>query len=422
MGSKLKAKIEYLFKDGFFHIIGGNTLSKAISFISTIAIVRIISKSDYGYLVYADNLYSYVIILSGLGMSSAILVYCSKGKEVDKENGYFIFALRNGILIQVFGSICILLYYLFLTDIFRDAMYIVLALALYPTGAYIVSAILAFVRSHFENRLFIKLSLIQTVCIFLLSISLAFVLGSIGIAAARYVGIIVLIVLSLKFFRDKNVKMLDVKLLSLNEKKKFISTSVSLLIMNMFSQLMVSNETLLINMLVRNEEMTANYKVAILIPSQLIFITSSIAMYFFPKVSKMGLGKQLWEYSKRVGICTFALIVIIIMVAVPATPFVIGIIFGRQYLDVGGLLNLFWIAYGLNASIRMIPLNILPAVGKEKFNAVLSIVSCIVHFCVDYVCIKNYGIHGAAIASIIVYSFSGIIAWIYLRYSCRTAS
>ena len=73
----IKEKIVGLLRGGFFHIFIGNTLVKMIAFISSIVIVRLVSKNDYAYLTYADNLYNYAISFAGLGMASSILKYCA---------------------------------------------------------------------------------------------------------------------------------------------------------------------------------------------------------------------------------------------------------------------------------------------------------------------------------------------------------
>ena len=53
-----------MIKGGFFHIFVGNTLVKMIAFVSSIVIVRLVDKTDYAYLTYADNLYNYGLMKS----------------------------------------------------------------------------------------------------------------------------------------------------------------------------------------------------------------------------------------------------------------------------------------------------------------------------------------------------------------------
>jgi len=57
--------------------------------------------------------------------------------------------------------------------------------------------------------------------------------------------------------------------------------SISLMLSNLFSLIMPINEMTLVNELLRNETITANYKIAIMIPGQLSFVTQSIIIYYF---------------------------------------------------------------------------------------------------------------------------------------------
>ena len=89
---EIKYQIKSLFHNGFFHILLGGTLSKVIAFFSSIIIVRFVEKTEYAYLAYSDNIYSYVYLITGLGLDSAILKYCvSDNKE--KNKSYFKFSL-----------------------------------------------------------------------------------------------------------------------------------------------------------------------------------------------------------------------------------------------------------------------------------------------------------------------------------------
>ena len=60
-----------------------------------------------------------------------------------------------------------------------------------------------------------------------------------------------------------------------------MSMSVALMVSNLFSMIMPINEQTLVNEILHNEIITANYRVATLIPSQMSFITQSIIIYYF---------------------------------------------------------------------------------------------------------------------------------------------
>ena len=178
------------------------------------------------------------------------------------------------------------------------------------------------------------------------------------------------------------------------------------------------NEMTLINELIRDEVITANYKIAIMIPSQLAFVTQSIVIYYFTIVAKMNDGKEIWKLSKKVGAMSAGVIVVISIIGIIFSPAIIRLVYGSRYEDAISLSMVFWIVYALNAAVRMVPMNFLPAIGVAKFNAIMAAISCVVHLGITYVSISQLGIWGAGIATGIVYVASGVVYWIYFRKQC----
>ncbi len=175
------------------------------------------------------------------------------------------------------------------------------------------------------------------------------------------------------------------------------------------------NESFLVNNLIRDTTVSANFKVANLIPQQITFVTSSIVIYYFPLFAQMKDRKEIWEKSRQAGLLTLFVISGICMIGIVVSPVFIRIVYGNQYGDITGIMVLLWIAHSMNAGIRMFPMNILPALGYTKFNLLMSVSACLIHFAIDYFCIKRWGISGAALAGILVYSMTGICYWLYLR-------
>lgn len=68
---------------------------------------------------------------------------------------------------------------------------------------------------------------------------------------------------------------------------------------------------------------------------------------------------------------------------------------------------------GLNAGIRMVPMNMLLAIRKYKFNLVMSIVAFFLQIGLDWYFISTKGIIGVAYGTTGVYLVTGIIYWVY---------
>lgn len=413
----IKNKIAGLFKGGFFHIFIGNTMVKMIAFVSSIVIVRLVDKTSYAYLTYADNLYNYVISFAGLGMVSSVLKFCASAKSKEEDKAYFVFAMKYGTLFEALLSVVVVLYVTWGAIPFPEAKTITYMLVLYPVLNNIISTIMSYLRAHGENQTYSKTAVIQTFCVFVTSIVLVIWVDIIGIAFARYLAISIAILFTLPVLKKYLTGVQNIKL-EKSEIRAFMIMSLSLMISNLFSLIMPINEMALVNNLIRDEVVTANYKIAIMIPGQLSFITQSIVVYYFTIVARMDDKKEIWKLSKKVGWFSAGVIGVISLVGALLSPWIIRLVYGSQYEDAIELSIVFWIVYALNAAIRMVPMNFLPAIGIAKFNAIMAVVSCVIHFAITYWALTQFGIMGAGIATGIVYLGSGGVYWMYYRHCC----
>lgn len=412
----IKDKLKNMKNGGFFHVFFGNILVKLIAFISSIVIVRLVSKDSYAYLTYADNLYNYVICCVGLGMPSAILKFCVSEENTRKCHAYFLFAMKYGSLFQAILSISIVLYSAFFPIPFPKARGIIYLLILYPALLNALNTVSAYLRARAENILFARVAVVQTIVLFAFSVGLVRFIGVNSVPVARYIAIIVALLILLKFFHKE--KIFDYESLSHFEIKAFMVMSLSLMFANIFSLIMPVNEMTLVNVILHNETITANYKIAILIPGQLSFVTQSILIYYFTIIAKLKSKKEIWQLSKKVGIVNAIVIAVITVIGIIFTPLIVRVAYGPAYDDAMTLSVFFWIVYALNAGFRMIPMNLLPAIGIAKMNAYVAMISCFLHLGLTTLFIYEFGIWGAGIGTGIIYIVSGLFYWKYYYKKC----
>ncbi|MFN6429824.1 oligosaccharide flippase family protein [Eubacterium callanderi] len=414
---KIKEKVVSLKKEGFFFIIIGNTLTKMLAFISSIVIVRLVSKNDYACLSYADNIYLYISLISGLGMFSAVLKYCVS-EDKKKNKAYFVFALKYGTFFQIF--LCVILF--FCTYIiklpFSGAAYIIRILSLFPILNYIFMVVQSYLRARFNNKLFAMSGIIQAVSVLVFSVGLVYIMGMNGIIVARYIALAISMIICVKFIK-KDFDGIETARLNKIEIKGFLALSISMLLATLFSTVIPVNENFIVNNVIQSSNISANYKVANLIPSQLIFVTNSIMIFFFPIIAKIKHLKDVWKLSRKIGVCTFILIGILCIIGMIFTPFIVKTVYGDSYSDAIWLSNAFWWVYFFNAGFRVVPMTILPAIGFGTFNAIVSVITCLVHFSIDYISISTFGLSGAIYTTGIVYFLSGFVYWIYLYKKCK---
>ena len=408
-----------LYKNGFFHIFVGNILNKLLAFISSIVIVRLVSKAEYASLAYVDNIYSYVALFAGMGMGSAILKYSSSDNQ-RKNLSYLKFALKYGILFQIGVVAFLIIAALLFPFPFSDIKDLVLFYCLYPFLDYCFLVILSIIRALLQSKLYVKISVIQMGSVMTAGIVLTLFVGVKGVLAARYIAVLIAGSMGAAFIINR-FKGIKEERLSRSEIKAFMSMSVSLLIANLFSLVMPLNETFLINNLIKDEVITANYKVATMLPAQITFISSSLMVYYFPIIARMEDKKEVWKLSKKIELFTGVAILFTVVCGVVLSKYIILGIYGERYYDAVEISRTFWIVYSLNAAFRMIPMNILPAIGKARFNAIVAGVTSIIHLGIDYFMVSTYGIAGVAVATALMYFLSGVSYWIYLYSCCRKA-
>lgn len=405
-------KLQSLYKRGFFHIFAGGICSKLVAFVSSIVIVRLVDKEAYAALAYADNIYSYVTLVAGLGMASAVLKY-SMGENRDKNDSFYRFSMVYGTLFQVVLLVLISIVVSKVDVPFKETSALLYSLLPYGFLYYWALLLQSFFRTELKNNRYAQFSFLQILLVFILTVLGIKIAGVGAVPFARTIALVLVIaVYGRPFFQ--RVWHANLQSLEKSEIRGFMAMAISLLVSNIFSMIMPLNETFLVNNMIADEVATANYKVANLIPSQLPFVTSSIVIYFFPILAKEQDKKKVWNRAKQIGRNVFLLIMFISLVGFIITPFIIRFVYGSKYDDARVISGILWIVYGLNAGMRMMPMNILPAVGCVKYNVILSMLSCIIHLVLDYIFIKNLGVYGAAFATGIVYLVSGVLYWYYL--------
>ena len=411
----MKDKMLSLKNNGFFHILIGNTLTKMLAFLSSVVIVRLVSKESFAHLAFTDNIYMYISIFAGIGMANALLKFIPNATSTSEEKAYLIFSIKWGTMFQIIIAFLVLIYSKVFTFPFDNVDALIQLMIFYPIFIHIFSSITNYFRAKIMNKRFLLISVSQAFLILISSFIFVKAYGVIGVIYARYLSIIFILIICV--FLIKNLLFnKDLSSFRLNklEKKSFILISISMLLANFFSMIIPLNEMSLVSSILNDEIIVANYKVAVLIPSQLTFITSSVVVYFFPIMVKMKKNSDIWKFSKSIAFYTFLLILAITLFGIAFTPLIIKILYGQDYLDALPLFYIFWAVYFLNSGFRMIALNILPAIGAVRFNAIISIVSSILHFVISLVLISKFGIYGTAIGTAIVYIISGVIFWVYI--------
>ncbi len=417
--SKAFKGISRLFKGGFFHILTGNVMNKAVAMVSSIVIARIVDKVQYADLSYADNIYSYIALLSGLGMSSALLKFCSANNSAALNKAYLKFAYKIGSIFELGASIiaCI---GLMLFDIpYPNARIFAWALVFYPILTHINTTNLVFARTQLKNKEYAKGGVLQSISVCALSITLLLIFGIYGIVAARYLSLVIVLVYTSTFVKNALFEK-EEYILTKSQKKVFFSMGLSLALASFFSGIMPINEAFLVNNIIRDEVTTSNFRVAGLLPQLLNLISGAITVYYFPIVARITDAKEIKRKVVQIELVNAAVILVATVIGMLLTPFALDFLYAGKYNDAIMISYVLWLMRSSHCLIRAVPMNMLPAIGKTKFNVIVCGISCIAQCVLDYIFLIKYGIIAVAYGAIIVYILSGIAFWVYFLYCCKS--
>ena len=93
---KLFEKIENLIPKDMLWVFGSGMASQLFGFLSSVIVVRLLNKTDYGLYVGAYNKYAYFATFLGLGFATTVLQYCSENIPSSRKNAIIRYALRFG--------------------------------------------------------------------------------------------------------------------------------------------------------------------------------------------------------------------------------------------------------------------------------------------------------------------------------------
>lgn len=410
-----------IIKNGFLAILGGNILARGITVISSVVIARLVDKTEYAYLGYADNLYAYLALFAGLGLSMALLKFCSASEDDGINRAYYRFTQKYGVLFELAATLLLCLATSILPIPFPQARKYIWLLCLYPILTQVSDADSQFMRCYLRYNQYATKAVIQAAVVCASSIVLVVLLGVQGAVYARYIALIIALAFGQYCIRKKIFKPnIQTPSLTRDMKKAFLDMGVAMMAVTLFSGMLDINEAFLVNNIIGETVATANYKVANQFPAQLRLVSGSIAVYFFPIIARMKEHRTILRRGYQIGLATAAVIAVIAGLGIVLTPWIVPLIYGTKYLDAVPLSSMLWYMHAINSCLRVVPMNLLPCIGETRYVAVVTIVSCVVQAVLDYFFLTRIGIAGVAYASMIVFVLSGICFWWRFTRVCRT--
>lgn len=416
---KAHSLIVKLFSTGFFHIFGGSVVNKAVHFLSSVVLVRILTKHEYGVFTYAWNIYSFIILLNGMGMEHAVLQCCSENsrdeKLVSSISGY---GTRFGLIFDAFVTLVILFVGLFIPLNISGANDILLLLCILPIVVFLSNTSMIVLRVQKRNKDYSVLSIMSAILMFAFSVAGAYLFREKGLIAGHYVAGLATFLCGLLFFKVNLFSKHDD--LSVKHRKTMQSIAFVSMCNNALAQLMYLIDVFVLGIVLSDEMILASYKAATIIPSALTFVPVSVVTYLYPYFAENMQNKKLClKNAKKVYLGMGLMNAAISITLFIAAPLIIDLLYGNSYADAVPIFRILSINYFFSGTFRVMSGNLLITQRKIKFNFWVGLISGCVNIIADVFFIQWWGSMGAALATVLVVLISGAMSTIYLFYQFK---
>ncbi len=414
--SKVGEIVKKLIKTGFLYVFGSSVINKIIHFLSSIVLVRILSKTEYGVFAYAWNIYSLLVLFEGMGMAPAVLQLSSENtNDRAKIKGVFDYGVKFGSIANLILMVIMILIGLFVPFKIEGSGILLILLAALPALQFFCASITNVVRSIKLNKSFGKLTTVSTILTFCMCVIGAYTFREKGLVLGYYVSTSISLILCVNVFK-KNFKSKTP--LDNTDKKPMRSIAFITMCNSALSQLLYLADVFVLGIVIPQETIIASYKVATVIPTALSFIPSIMVTYLYPYLAEHRNDAQ-WclKTCKTVFLGMGVLNAIISTTLVIFGELVIKIFFGAQYLDALPIFRLLSVNYFFSGTFRTLAGLLLVTQRKLKFNLFVAILTGSVNVIADVFFIQWWGSMGAAFATVLVVLLSSILNVSYLFYT-----
>lgn len=388
-------------KGGF--VFASFVIEKLIGLFNTIYLVRLIAKEDFGLITLISSLFAIAITLNGLGSVQGLLRYGSMEESEEEKNKLAQYIFKTGLKKHILLTIGFTIIALFYEIKFIGIWMIVLWFTIRFIGYYFYFFILTYYRIHHQNNRYGSISIFVNCVGSILTFLLTWKLNTLG----YLFGLAFTPWLSLLFFKSIifQKSILNLKTINL---KEFWSYSLQSAINYGLAEVMIMLDVLFIGLFL-SETDVANYKIAIILPMNLIFLAAVIIQTDFPKIVTHANDKNyLSQYIKNYHQIFIPLGIVISLIGFFIKDWVVTFVFGPEYGQVGWLFFIILIAVVFNMCFRNLFSNLLSAVGLAKENTKVALTSIGTMIILSVILIPLFGILGAAIALSLTFITMGI--------------
>lgn len=400
------------------------SISQIFFFISSygvhIYLGRKLGPSDYG--IY--SLVISIITLVNLVISTGIPKAAAKFISENKKNAEAI--ISTTLKMQIWTSIIVFLIYIIISPLIALALkdfgltkYFLLSALIIPSHS-----IFSLYDNYFNGiRNYNHQSLIQIMyCLgkLLFIILAVYLVNSTSSAIIGFaISPLVAIIFGILFFPIK----LELSSINLFPYKKILNFAMPIIIFSVITHLLYSLDLIFIKYLINDNKLIGYYSAAANVAKTISYLPAPISFVIFPAISHSSFtmkNLRTRNYIKKSFYYLLFAIVGFLVIFLLFSKNIITILFTEQYIEAVGIFKVLSLAMAFYSFFILCQI-IIAGIGKPSTNIYIATFSLVICILANIIFIMQYGIIGAAYATLLT-SFTGCIlslAYVYKKIFYR---
>lgn len=389
-------------------------VGKIAGFFGSWLVIRLLPVQDFGLLTVVMSVFALFAAFNGLGSQQSLLRYGSLAVEPQEKVLLSAYLFRKGFLYQIFISLLFLGSSIFFLQKFQDIILVFGFFMVRLVGFYFFNHLQSYLRITGNNKAFSSVNNYVNVGGLALLALLTYYFKFHGYLIATAVTPFI----ALFWYHKVPIKFPIFQLAF--PKKELFSYGLFASATALLSDLLFSVDILLLGFLL-NESAVANYKVALLIPANLTFLSLVFMQTDFPQLaknfkSKSFLKQYIFNYYKIfLPVC-----LLIFITGAYFSGEIIAFFFGAKYEGNRYIFIILLLGFVMNMLLRNLYGNLLSAVGRIKLNSGVSVLSLIILAGAAFILVPEYQVLGMAISLSFTMVFTGVIFALFFFSYYRT--
>jgi O-antigen/teichoic acid export membrane protein len=417
----LRESLRALVRRGLLHILGANAIAKLFGFVTTLVLVQLLTRAEYGSFAYALSIVEFAMLSAGLGLSIGVMQFASERSRDEERRALFKYGLARGTQYNLLLALLIALVGLLVPMPVSGSGLIVAGLAVVPLLRFVHLNHLSLLRAQLRNRAFSTLQVVHSVAMLAAVAALGAGFALSGVVAAYYVAPAITVAVGMRVFLWRDYSALRAtEYPSRDERRMLLRYSAGMFLIHGMSELIYLVDVFFVGLIVGDESVVAAYKVATIVPFRLLFLAQGAMLFAYPYFARnrddpAWLRRHLRYLLVGLGALNGALGVLGFIFA----PQLIALLFGAEYGDAVVPFRVLMGAFVISGGLRIPAGNVIASLRKVRVSFHIAMISGVLNVVLDVVLIREHGSLGAAIATLVTMAVSAVLDLAYLAYYLR---